>query len=63
MALRFVCDYPDCDRDDLTRAEIVQISVQVVDPESGTSQVKKELCTNHGDSVTNELANLGFVVE
>ena len=63
MALSFSCDHPECDNDNLKRSEIVQVSVQVIDPEEGTKQDKKEYCLGHGDSQTAELHALGFKVE
>lgn len=60
MALTFTCDHPECDKDNLSRADVVQISVQSNDPEEGVTSARLDLCIAHGDSVVNDLSALGF---
>jgi len=62
MALRIACD-GECEQENLTREKVVQVSVQVIDPESGTRQVKKDFCLQEGDKVVSALGDLGFEVE
>jgi hypothetical protein len=60
VAQSFSCDFDGCDKDGLSRNEIIQVIVNISDPETGVQSDRKDFCVAHGDNVATRMSEVGF---